>query len=53
MLATVIISVILAGIVALILFKLIKNKKQGKTSCGCGCSTCGMANMCHKPKEDK
>lgn len=53
MLATVIISVILAGIIALILFRLVKNKKQGKTSCGCGCSTCGMADMCHKPKENK
>ena len=23
------------------------DKKQGKTSCGCGCSACAMKDMCH------
>ena len=28
----------------------IKKKKEGKTSCGCGCSGCAMADKCHAEK---
>ena len=33
--ATIIICLVLAVIVALIIFSLVKNKKKGKSSCGC------------------
>ena len=46
--ATVIISLILIAIVACIVFKMIKDKKAGKSSCGCGCSSCPMSGSCHK-----
>ena len=49
-LATVIILAILVFVVALIVINLIKNKKQGKTSCGCGCTSCPMSGSCHKQK---
>ena len=26
----------------------IRNKKQGKGSCGCGCEHCAMHGKCHK-----
>ena len=46
--ATVIISLVLAAIVAGIIVKMIKNKKEGKSSCGCGCGSCPMSSECHK-----
>ena len=46
-LATVIISLILLSVVALVIVKTVKNKKQGKSSCGCGCSSCPMSASCH------
>ncbi len=46
--ATVIISLILLAIVAGIITKMVKDKKAGKSSCGCGCSNCPMSGECHK-----
>ena len=45
---TLLVGVILAAVVALIIVKLRKKKKKGQTSCGCGCSNCPSADMCHK-----
>ena len=30
-----------------IIRKILRDKKQGKTSCGCGCSACAMKDACH------
>ena len=40
---------VLVIIVGLIIYKMIKDKKSGKSSCSCGgsCSGCGMAGSCH------
>ena len=46
-LATILISAILIAICTGIIIKLCRNKKEGKTSCGCGCSGCAMKDMCH------
>ena len=46
--ANVIISIILIAIVACIIYKMAKNKKQGKSNCGCGCSSCPMSEKCGK-----
>lgn len=46
--ATVIISLVLLAIVAGIIAKMAKNKKAGKSSCGCGCGGCPMSSECHK-----
>lgn len=51
--ATVAISALLLGVVVAIIVRLVKNKKQGKSSCGCGCSNCAMSGICHKPDDDK
>ena len=47
---TLAVSAILVIIVGLIVYKMIKDKKSGKSSCSCGgsCSGCGMAGSCHK-----
>lgn len=47
------VSTVLVIIVGLIIYKMIKDKKSGKSSCSCGgsCSGCGMAGSCHKPEK--
>ena len=47
---SVIICTVLAAVVALIIRKMIKDKKQGKSGCGCGCSGCAMKDSCHSGK---
>ena len=47
-LATILITLVLAVIVTLIILSLVKNKKKGKTSCGCNCAHCAMAGSCHQ-----
>jgi len=37
----------LVAIVSLIVMKGIKDKKAGKSSCGCNCSGCAMSGECH------
>ncbi len=49
-LATIIICAILIGIVAAIIVHMVKNKKHGKSACGCGCSSCPMEGSCHTAK---
>ena len=39
--------VILAAVIAAIVIHLIKQKKRGKSSCGCRCGSCPMKNSCH------
>lgn len=47
-LGTIIISAVLVAVVTVIVVRLVKNKKQGKTSCGCGCEHCENSKYCHK-----
>lgn len=46
--ATIIIILALAVIIGLIVAKLVKDKKQGKSNCGCNCANCAMSGSCHK-----
>ena len=45
--ATIAICVALAGMVTCILRSLIRQKKRGKSSCGCSCAHCAMHGSCH------
>lgn len=47
MAATIIISVLLAALVAWILVRAVRNRKSGKSSCGNNCSCCPMGGACH------
>ena len=40
MIATIIICLALVILVGGIVYKIIKNKKEGKSSCSCGCGSC-------------
>ncbi|MBR5975821.1 MAG: FeoB-associated Cys-rich membrane protein [Clostridiales bacterium] len=46
-LGTIVISLILAAVVALVIVKMVRDKMKGKSSCGCGCSNCAMRGSCH------
>lgn len=52
-LGTIIISLILAGIVAMTIMRLVKDKKQGKSSCGGNCAHCGSCSACHQMEHVK
>ena len=46
-LSTILISIALLAIVVLIIRSLVRQKKQGKSSCGAGCAHCANAGCCH------
>ncbi len=50
-LSTIIITLIIAVIFFSIIVKGIKNRKNGKHSCGCGCNGCAASEFCHKKEE--
>ena len=45
---TIAVTLLLAGVITAIIFKLRKERKQGKSSCGGTCGCCPMAGSCHK-----
>ena len=47
-LGTIVVTLILIGIVTAIIVKMVKDRKQGKGSCGCGCEHCAMHGKCRK-----
>ncbi|MCI6854699.1 MAG: FeoB-associated Cys-rich membrane protein [Firmicutes bacterium] len=49
-LGTIIIGAILAAVVAAVIVHMIHNKKKGRSSCGCGCSSCAINGTCHPKK---
>lgn len=48
--ATIIICVLLLAVVAAVIGKMVRDKKKGKSSCGCGCANCAMSGSCHSKK---
>ncbi|MDD5927816.1 MAG: FeoB-associated Cys-rich membrane protein [Firmicutes bacterium] len=47
---TIVIGAILAAVVAAVIVHMVRNKKRGRSSCGCGCSGCAMNGSCHPKK---
>ena len=45
---TIAVSLLLIGLITLIIIRLRRDKKQGKSSCGGNCGCCPMAGSCHK-----
>ena len=43
----IIILAVVGGLIALAVIVMIKDKKAGKSSCGCNCANCAMADKCH------
>lgn len=51
--ATIVICLVLAAVIAAIVIKLVRDKKKGKSTCGCGCGGCAMKDACHGTKNKK
>ena len=49
-LAAILICAALLAAVAAIAAGLIRDRKRGKSSCGCGCANCPMSGACHSKK---
>ena len=47
-LGNIIVILILAVMVAGIVYVMLRNRKEGKNSCGCKCSSCPMSGKCGK-----
>lgn len=47
-LGTIAVLLIVAAILIGIIVKMVKDKRKGNSSCGCGCSNCAMRDKCHK-----
>ena len=50
---TILIGLLVAAAVALILAKLWRDHKKGKSSCGCNCSQCPSSGLCHANQADQ
>lgn len=52
--ATIVISILLIMLVFYVIRKMYRDRKSGKSSCGCGCAGCASAGICHqKPDHEK
>lgn len=47
---TILILAAFIAIAAMIVLGLLRDKKKGKSSCGCGCAGCAMNGSCHAKK---
>ncbi len=53
MIGTVIVLLIVAALVGLAVFSMVKKHKSGGScGCGCGCGCCAMAGACHEKSRD-
>ena len=50
-LPTVLVGVALVALLTAVILYLIRVKKHGKTTCGCGCAGCPMKDSCHTDKK--
>lgn len=51
-LPTIIVAAIVAVVFVAVIAVQIRNKKQGKTSCSCGCGGCALRESCHGAKNN-
>lgn len=48
--ATILVAAVVLAVLCAIVYKMIRDKRQGKVSCSCGCGGCPMRDACHKGK---
>ena len=49
--ANILIIIAVLGIAALAVIRLVRGKKEGRSSCGCGCAICAMTDECCNEQE--
>ena len=47
----VLIILALITVVTLVIYKKIKDRKNGRSSCSCGCENCAVKDECHQKKK--
>ncbi len=52
-LGNIVVIAVLILITVLIIRKLVRDKKSGKSACGCNCGHCAMSGSCHKNTASK
>lgn len=52
-LATIIISALLLAVVVLVVCSMVRQKRKGRSSCGCNCASCALNGQCHTAVEKK
>ncbi|MGI5896619.1 MAG: FeoB-associated Cys-rich membrane protein [Oscillospiraceae bacterium] len=48
--SSILIGVVLLAVVAAVILYMVRNRRKGKSSCGCGCAGCSMNGCCHQKK---
>ena len=51
--ANILIIALVIALVALAVRSMIRDKKAGKSSCGCSCANCALADKCHSIQKAK
>ena len=49
--STIVVGLALAAVIGGIVLHMIRQKRRGETSCGCGCSNCAMRGECHASQQ--
>ena len=50
---TLVVGLLVTCLIAGLLWKQIRDKKQGKSSCSCGCEGCALKDKCHPNQTEK
>ena len=45
---TLLVAAVVVAILGVVVWRMVANKRAGKSSCGCGCGGCAMKDQCHK-----
>lgn len=48
--ASIAVLLVVAVAIGAVVFKMVRDKKRGKSSCSCGCGGCPMSDSCHSKK---
>ena len=51
-LGTALVALLLALALLLVVLKMVRDKKKGVSSCGCGCAGCPMSGKCHSRTDE-
>lgn len=46
------VGVVVLAVIAAIVAGMIKNRKKGKSTCGCGCASCALSGQCRASKTE-
>ena len=45
---TILVAAVVLAVAGVVIWRMVADKKAGKSSCGCNCEGCAMKDKCHK-----